>query len=54
MVLSRDTLRTHFPKREVVATIQCGGNRRAGLDAVAKTSGIGWGTGAISTGKLRY
>ena len=37
-----------LPKTEVTATLQCGGNRRGGLDAVRKTSGNAWGTGAIS------
>ena len=46
--LSLDDLRHRFPKTEVQSTIQCGGNRRAGLDTVAPTAGISWGTGAIS------
>jgi len=37
-----------MPKVEVAATLQCGGNRRGGLDEVRKTSGNSWGTGAIS------
>ena len=49
--LSLGTLKAHFPKTEIVSTIQCGGNRRAGLDAVEKTAGIAWGTGAISNAK---
>ena len=40
-----------FPKKEVVTTIQCGGNRRDGLNKFGKTSGIPWGFGAISTAK---
>mmetsp|Transcript_63410 Transcript_63410/g.138073 ORF Transcript_63410/g.138073 Transcript_63410/m.138073 type:complete len:607 (+) Transcript_63410:65-1885(+) len=49
--LSLDDLRTRFVKREVVSTIQCGGNRRSELDQVCKTAGIPWGFGAISTAK---
>jgi sulfite oxidase len=47
--LSLADLRDRFPRTEVTATLQCGGNRRAGLNKVEKTSGIEWGTGAIST-----
>ena len=38
-------------KTTVVATVQCGGNRRAEMNAVAPTSGIAWGAGAISTAR---
>ena len=38
-------------KTSVVATLQCGGNRRAEMNAVAATSGIGWGAGAVSTAR---
>jgi sulfite oxidase len=34
---------------QVAATLQCGGNRRGGMNSVAKTSGTAWGCGAIST-----
>lgn len=37
-----------MPKAEVTATLQCGGNRRGGLDEVRKTSGNAWGVGAVS------
>ena len=40
-----------MPKAEVVATLQCGGNRRGGLDAHQRTSGNSWGSGAISNAK---
>ena len=50
--LSLTDLKKAFPPAKVTATIQCGGNRRAGLDAVEKTSGIGWGFGAISNGEF--
>ena len=35
----------------MVATLQCGGNRRGGLDAHKRTSGNSWGAGAISNAK---
>ena len=41
-------LQHRFSKVSVTTTIQCGGNRREGLNKVLKTSGIGWGFGAIS------
>jgi sulfite oxidase len=47
--LSMANLKELFPKREVVVTTQCGGNRRSGMNAVKKTMGISWGVGAIST-----
>ena len=43
--LTMSDIKHLFPKTEVTSTIQCGGNRRHGLDQVQKTSGIGWGTG---------
>ena len=41
-----------MPSATVTATLQCGGNRRDGLNTVRKTSGIAWGIGAISTGSF--
>ena len=35
----------------MTSTVQCGGNRRGGLNTVGKTSGIEWGAGAISTAR---
>jgi len=49
--LSLEDLKSRFLKREVVTTIQCGGNRRSELDKVEKTSGIPWGIGAMSTAR---
>jgi sulfite oxidase len=49
--LTLEDLKTRFLKREVVSTLQCGGNRRSELDRVEKTSGIPWGCGAISTAR---
>mmetsp|Transcript_9427 Transcript_9427/g.34598 ORF Transcript_9427/g.34598 Transcript_9427/m.34598 type:complete len:574 (-) Transcript_9427:105-1826(-) len=47
--LTLEDLKTRFKKHEVTSTIQCGGNRRSGLDQISKTAGTGWDTGAIST-----
>ncbi|MFC6081185.1 sulfite oxidase [Sphaerisporangium aureirubrum] len=48
--LSLADLRTGFPERTVVATLQCAGNRRAGLLGVRDIPGEDpWGPGATST-----
>src|ERR1700727_3183285 len=45
--LSLDTLREALPEREVTATLQCAGNRRAGLIAIRDIPGEApWGPGA--------
>jgi sulfite oxidase len=50
--LSLADLRDRFEEREVVATVQCAGNRRAGLLAVRPIPGeTPWGSGAISTAR---
>lgn len=49
ILLDMEDIRTRFTKNTVTCTIQCGGNRRSGLDKIEKTSGIGWGIGAMST-----
>lgn len=51
ITLTLDDLKSRFLKREVTSTIQCGGNRRSELDKIEKTSGIPWGTGAMSNAK---
>eukprot|EP00931_Biecheleriopsis_adriatica_P052430 TRINITY_DN30497_c0_g1_i2.p1 TRINITY_DN30497_c0_g1~~TRINITY_DN30497_c0_g1_i2.p1 ORF type:complete len:650 (+),score=127.59 TRINITY_DN30497_c0_g1_i2:53-2002(+) len=51
VTLSLDDLRNRFVKREVTATLQCGGNRRSELDQIQKTGGIPWGFGAMSTAR---
>merc|ERR1719401_20430 len=51
VTLTLDDLKSRFLKREVTSTIQCGGNRRNELDKIQKTSGIPWGTGAMSNAK---
>jgi sulfite oxidase len=48
--LSLATLREVFEEREVVATLQCAGNRRAGLIAIRDIPGEApWGPGATGT-----
>jgi sulfite oxidase len=50
--LSAAALRTGFEHHEVVATVQCAGNRRSGLLAVRAIPGeTPWGSGAISTAR---
>lgn len=52
VTLSLGALRTRFEHREVVATVQCAGNRRSGLLAVRAIPGeTPWGSGAISTAR---
>jgi sulfite oxidase len=44
------TLREAFREREVIATLQCAGNRRAGLSAIRDIPGEApWGPGATGT-----
>src|SRR3954447_7953677 len=48
--LSLATLREALPPREVTATLQCAGNRRAGLMAIRDIPGEApWGPGATGT-----
>src|SRR4051794_38838668 len=48
--LSLRTLREAFREREVTATLQCAGNRRAGLMAIRDIAGEApWGPGATGT-----
>ncbi len=48
--LSLETLREALPRREVTATLQCAGNRRAGLIAIQDIPGEApWGPGATGT-----
>ncbi len=47
--LSLHGLRTRFPAVTVTATMQCAGNRRADMRAVAPVSGDPWDGGAIGT-----
>ena len=45
--LSLDDIRTRFPARTVMATLQCAGNRRADMQRVRPVSGDPWAPGAI-------
>jgi sulfite oxidase len=48
--LSLDDLRARFAEHEIAATLQCAGNRRAGLIAVREIPGEApWGPGATAT-----
>ncbi len=47
--LSLHGLRSRFPQVTVTATMQCAGNRRADMRAVAPVSGDPWDGGAIGT-----
>lgn len=48
--LSLDELTSRFPQHELTATLQCAGNRRAGMAEVAAIPGEAhWGPGATST-----
>lgn len=50
--LSLDELRSRFTKREVAATLQCAGNRRDMLTAIAPVAGeVPWGAEAISNAR---
>ncbi len=52
--LTLEELRARFPTREIVATLQCAGNRRTGLIAVRDIPGEApWGPGAIGTARWR-
>ena len=46
-----DLLKSSFPVHSVVATIQCGGNRRGEMSQLARTNGTSWDQGAISNAK---
>jgi sulfite oxidase len=45
--LSLDELRRRFPRRSVIAALQCAGNRRADFLSVGHVSGEPWQAGAI-------
>ncbi|MFI8089366.1 sulfite oxidase [Streptomyces sp. NPDC086080] len=52
--MSLEELRESFDEVEVTVTLQCAGNRRAGLIAVRDIPGeTPWGPGAISTARFR-
>ncbi|RUP48451.1 Oxidoreductase, molybdopterin-binding domain-containing protein [Jimgerdemannia flammicorona] len=47
--LGVEELRSRFEKVDVVATLECAGNRRDHLDKVKKTKGVIWSAGAVGT-----
>lgn len=47
LALSMDDLVTGFPRRTVMAVMQCAGNRRADLDHIHPVTGDKWAGGAI-------
>ncbi len=50
LTLTLADLRSRFPRTEVVATLQCSGNRRNELSATGRPiKGLNWDAGAIST-----
>ncbi|MFQ5796713.1 MAG: molybdopterin-dependent oxidoreductase [Candidatus Bipolaricaulia bacterium] len=50
--LSLDEIRNHFPKSTYVTTLQCAGNRRDDLIAIAPLPGeVAWGAEAISNAR---
>lgn len=51
LVWTVDELKANFKPHTVVSTIQCGGNRRGHMNTHALTSGMPWGTEAISNAK---
>jgi len=51
--ISIEDLRTRFTPHEVTTTIQCGGNRREEFNRLEETSGISWGSGAMSTATFK-
>ncbi|WP_210637552.1 sulfite oxidase [Streptomyces sp. GESEQ-13] len=54
LLLTPDDLRSRFEAAEATVTLQCAGNRRAGLTAVRPVPGeTPWGPGALSTARFR-
>ncbi|KAJ1677063.1 hypothetical protein EV182_006954, partial [Spiromyces aspiralis] len=46
-----DAIQTKFPKTEVVAALQCAGNRRDGQAKIKPVNGVIWATGTISNSR---
>eukprot|EP00794_Sanderia_malayensis_P017520 gene17520-19270_t len=46
--LSLDDLKTKFPRRKVLATLQCAGNRRSEMNEAKPVRGLSWTSTAIS------
>jgi sulfite oxidase len=51
--LDINTLKTQYTPVEVIATLQCAGNRRSEMHAVKPTKGLLWEQGGISTAKWK-
>lgn len=51
--LDLEDIRSRFLPHEVTTTIQCGGNRRGEFNKLEETSGISWGSGAMSTATFK-
>jgi sulfite oxidase len=49
--ISLADLKSKFPCREVIASLQCGGNRREELSNIEMTAGTPWKIGAIATAR---
>jgi len=50
-LITLQQLKTGFPQKEIIATLQCSGNRRNQM--LPKTQGLPWGIGAIGTAKWK-
>lgn len=51
ITLKVEDLKKNFQKVELVAAIQCAGNRRSEMDKIKKVKGLGWSHNAISNAK---
>lgn len=49
--ITLDELKSKFKMHEVIATIQCGGNRRAEMSAISGTAGTPWSVTALSNAR---
>uniref|UniRef100_A0A8C4QS89 Sulfite oxidase n=1 Tax=Eptatretus burgeri TaxID=7764 RepID=A0A8C4QS89_EPTBU len=49
--LSLEELKKKFPKQEVVATLQCAGNRRKEMTHVRPVKGLNWNIGALGNAR---
>ena len=48
LTLSFTELKSRFPKKTVMATLMCAGNRRTEMSGIKPVRGVGWGVAAIS------
>ena len=49
--MNLSNLKSQFPKIEITSAIQCGGNRRAEMQAIKPIKGLSWKGGAIGNAK---